>query len=89
MPSLAKFDAILSFFWQTDTRDFNIKNQDSAIVKADVTVEVFDEETGNLIGTYVNNQENGKYSAILAPGKYFIEIVGLEGFKAYQKELEV
>ena len=30
-----------------------------------------------------------KYSAILAPGKYFIEIVGLEGFKAYQKELEV
>ena len=66
-----------------------ILNQDSAIVKADVTVEVFDEETGNLIGTYVNNQENGKYSAILAPGKYFIEIVGLEGFKAYQKELEV
>ena len=37
-----------------------ILNQDSAIVKADVTVEVFDEETGNLIGTYVINQEKWK-----------------------------
>ncbi|MDB4060569.1 hypothetical protein N8371_07715 [Vicingaceae bacterium] len=64
-------------------------NQDLAVVEADVTIEFFHEETGNLIGPYVKNQKNGKYSAILAPGKYSVEVIGVDGFKEYQKVLEI
>ncbi len=66
-----------------------VLSQDSTVVKADVTIEVFHEETGNLIGTYIKNQKNGKYSAILAPGKYSIYVIGVDGFKEYQKILEI
>lgn len=66
-----------------------ILDQDSAVVEADVIVEVLHEETGNLIGTYIKNQKNGKYSAILTPGSYSIEVIGVEGFSDYQKVVEI
>ena len=62
-----------------------VVDQDSVVVNAKVQVEVFYEETGTFVGTYIKNQSNGKYSAILAPGRYSIEVNNIEGYKDYQK----
>lgn len=62
-----------------------VLDQDSVVVETKVKVEILYEETGIFVGSYIKNQETGKYSAILGPGRYSIEVKGLEGYKDYQK----
>ncbi|MFT6165987.1 MAG: tetratricopeptide (TPR) repeat protein [Vicingaceae bacterium] len=82
----------LTFFDEKDEYTLltgRVLDQDSTALEAYVTVEVLHEETGNLIGTYIKNQKNGKYSAILAPGNYSVEVIGVGGFKDFQKGIEI
>lgn len=50
---------------------------------------MFYQETGNFVGSYIMNKTNGKYSAILAPGSYSIEINEVGGYKDYSALLIV
>jgi hypothetical protein len=60
-----------------------VLNQDSVAFDVKVTIEVFYEETGNFVGSYIVNKMNGQYSAILSPGRYSIEIKDVGGYKDY------
>lgn len=82
----------LTFFNEKDKYTLltgRVLDQDSAVVKTEVTVEVLNDETGNVVGSYIKNQKNGKYAAILAPGEYSVEVFGIEGFKDYQKSINI
>ena len=82
----------LTFFDERDQYTLltgRILSQDSVEVSADVTVEVLDAETGELVGSYLKNNKDGKYSAILSEGTYSIIVSGVEGFKEYEKPFKI
>ncbi len=54
----------------------------------DVLLTVTDENTKELIGTYLPNPNTGKYVIILPPGKYMLE-VDLFNFRLLTKKLEI
>ncbi|MFB1023504.1 MAG: hypothetical protein QMC40_12180 [Vicingaceae bacterium] len=66
-----------------------VLNQDSVALNSEVQIEVFYEETGHFAGRYIMNKTNGKYSAILAPGRYSIQISNVGGYKDYSELLIV
>lgn len=61
-----------------------VLDQDSAVIAQKVKVEILYEETGTFVGSYIKNQKNGKYSAILSPGRYSVEVSGVAGYKDYK-----
>lgn len=66
-----------------------VLNSDSIAVTVDVMIELFSEETDELVGTYKMNIKNGKYSMIIAPGRYRMEIIDVEGYTDFEKSLRV
>ena len=49
----------------------------------------FSNETGDLVGIYKLNRKSGKYSAILGPGTYRIEIIDIEGYADYGENVKI
>lgn len=64
-------------------------DSDSVKIKGEVIIEIFYEITGNFVGSYIMNTTTSKYSAILAPGRYSVSIIGVDGYKDYEKLLVV
>lgn len=62
---------------------------DSTIIDQEINVEAYHENSGIFVGTYIVNRKNGKYSAILAPGEYVLEVKDTEGYKDYSKVINV
>ena len=65
-----------------------VLDQDSVEVTVKVKVEFLEDETGAFVGTYLKDSK-GKYSAIVGPGRYSVEVKNVEGFKDFQKILVV
>ena len=53
-----------------------------------VTIAVFKESNGDLVGEYAPHSKTGNYIAILAPGKYSFSIEA-EGYTPIEKEIEI
>lgn len=64
-----------------------IMTADSSLVKDDVTVEIIDDESGDIVGSYIMNTNTSTFNAILPPGKYFIEIIGHDKFADFSQKL--
>lgn len=62
---------------------------DSSIVNEEVIIEIFNRETEELYGSYLSKAENGKYHAILPPGKYRIEIIDTDNYSDYELNLNL
>lgn len=58
---------------------------DSTLIKTKVTVEIFNEESDALMGSYLMNTMTSKYHAILPPGRYRIEVLDADGFENFNK----
>lgn len=56
--------------------------------EVDVTINLTDQESGDLFGTYVPNKKNGNYVMVLPPGKYKMEVTA-PGFHPYTKVIGV
>ena len=67
-----------------------VMNIDStALVNRKIKIEVFYLNSGTFVGSYIVNERNGKYAAVLSPGQYTIEVKGVEGFKNYSQNIRV
>jgi type IX secretion system PorP/SprF family membrane protein len=54
---------------------------------SDITIQLFDKETGALIGMYSPKPRNGKYILVLTPGEKYILKVEKEGYQTFSKDL--
>ncbi len=66
-----------------------VMDSDSLNIDAEITVEIFDINEESLYGSYVVNNKTGKYSAILPVGKYRIEVLEMNGFEDFEKEIKL
>ena len=64
-----------------------IMTADSSLVKEEVTVEIIDDESGDIVGSYIMNTSNSTFNAILPPGKYFIEVIGHNKYADFSQKL--
>ncbi|MEQ8909868.1 MAG: hypothetical protein RIC95_11780 [Vicingaceae bacterium] len=62
-----------------------IMDTDSALVKTDILVEIFDDKSSELIGSYLMNKNTSKYHAVLPPGRYRLEILDPYGYETFSK----
>ncbi|MBL4708134.1 MAG: PD40 domain-containing protein [Flavobacteriales bacterium] len=62
---------------------------DSTLIDQSINIEAFQENSGTFVGTYIMNRKNGKYSAILAPGRYVLEVKDAEGYNDYSKVINI
>ncbi len=62
--------------------------KETAVDVADPFITVFDHNTGDLFGEYIPNSHSKKFTIILPPGKYDIEI-SAEGFKPFNKTIQI
>lgn len=66
-----------------------VMNADSSVVNTDVLIEIFDKSTEELFGSYLMNKEDGRFNAILPPGKYRLEIINTIGYKDFEQKITV
>ena len=66
-----------------------VMNADSSLIPVDVTVEIFSELDGELVGSYKMNKKTGKYNAILPAGAYLIEVRDITGYADFEKSLVI
>ena len=66
-----------------------LASDSATVVSGEVYVEVFSTIDESLYGSYVMSPKNGKYLAILPPGRYRLEILDVPGFKAFSKEVNL
>jgi len=66
-----------------------VLDSDSSAIQLDISMEIFSDGTGEMVGTYKVDKRFSKYSAILAPGMYVIEVMGVEGYADYTKNVKI
>lgn len=57
-----------------------LMTEDSTIIQKELLIEVFNRETEDFYGSYLSNPKNGKYNAILPPGKYRFEMIEMDEY---------
>lgn len=65
----------------------NVLNSDSTVIGLPINVEVFDVNSGEVEGIYKVNEQTGKFSAALPPGKYTFEIIDVAGYKEHSQDI--
>ncbi len=66
-----------------------VMNPDSTMIETDVLIEIFENKSGKLYGSYLMNHKTGKYHAILAPGEYRLEIVDTYGYEDFRENISL
>lgn len=66
-----------------------VTNLDSVPISKVVEINIFEEENGLMVGTYKSKKGSGKYSAILPPGKYEVEVIDVSGYAEYRKTITI
>jgi hypothetical protein len=66
-----------------------VMNEDSSLISVKVLIEVFDQQTGKLYGSYLVNPNTGRYHTILPPGEYRIDIHDIYGYHNFKEEIKI
>ena len=64
-----------------------LMREDSSAILEEVIIEIINNETGELFGSYLSNPKTGKYIAILPPGNYLLEIIDANNYENAESKI--